>query len=74
MAKDLKPLDEGDTVRMTPYRLGDKKWPKGVICDKLDERLYRVDTGDGTYCRNCIHVHKTQRISCPLMMNCMILL
>ena len=58
-AKDLKPLDEGDTVRMKPYRLGDKKWQKGVICEKLDERSYRVDTGDGVYRRNRVHLRKT---------------
>ena len=51
-AKDLKPLDEGDTVKMKPYRLGDKKWQKGVICEKLDKRLYRV------YRRNRVHVRK----------------
>ena len=37
-AKDLKPLDEGDTVRKEPYRFGDNKWQKGVICEKLDVR------------------------------------
>ena len=58
-AKDLKPLDEGDTVRMKPYRLGDKKWQKGVFCEKLDERSYRVDKGDGVYRRNRVQLRKT---------------
>ena len=57
-AKDLKPLDEGDTVMMKPYRLGDKKWQKGVFRAKLDERSYRVDTGDGVYHRNRVQLRK----------------
>ena len=29
--RDLKPLEEGETVRMKPFRLNDKVWKKAVV-------------------------------------------
>ena len=58
-AKDLPPLCEGDVVRMKPFKLGEKKWNKGVIQHRLDERSYEVETDDGTYRRNRMHLKKS---------------
>ena len=58
-AKDLPVLHEGDTVRMKPFQLGEKKWGKAVINRRLDERSYEVETNSGTYRRNRIHLRKS---------------
>ena len=47
-AKDLPVLHEGDTVRMKPFQLGEKKWGKAVVNRRLDERSYEVETNIGT--------------------------
>ena len=36
-AKDLEMLNEGDTIRLTPFRMGKKEWEKGVVRKRLDE-------------------------------------
>ena len=60
-AKDLKPLEKGDAVRMKPLRPGEKKWRKALVISKHDQRSYTVETSDGgTYCRNRMHLRKTQ--------------
>ena len=52
-AKPLNPLEEGDVVRMKPFKLTDKTWSKAVISKRLDERSYLVETDDGSeYRRN----------------------
>ena len=62
--KDLKPLTEGDVVRMQPFRKGKKVWEKGVVTERLDERSYAVETAKGgVYRRNRYHLRKTQE--CP---------
>ena len=48
-AKDLPILHEGDTVRMRPFQLGEKKWGKAIVNKRLDERSYEVETNSGTY-------------------------
>lgn len=59
-ARDLTPLKEGDVVRMKPFQLGEKRWKKGVVVTRLDERSYIVDTPDGgSYRRNRLHLKKT---------------
>ena len=58
-AKDLPVLHEGDTVRMKPFQLGEKKWGKAVVNRRLDERSYEVETNSGTYRRNRIHLRKS---------------
>ncbi|KAK3745481.1 hypothetical protein QZH41_007545 [Actinostola sp. cb2023] len=59
-AKDLPTLDEGDTVRMKPFRLGDKRWKKATVTSRLDERSYVVETPEGDeYRRNRFHLKKT---------------
>lgn len=59
-AKDLVPLEEGDTVRMKPFQLGKKAWNKATVTRRLDERSYDIETPDGaTYRRNRCHLKKT---------------
>ncbi|KAK3722271.1 hypothetical protein QZH41_005184 [Actinostola sp. cb2023] len=59
-ARDLPTLDEGDTVRMKPFRLGEKRWKKATVTSRLDERSYVVETPEGDeYRRNRFHLKKT---------------
>ena len=58
-AKDLPILHEGDTVRMKPFQLGEKKWGKAIVNKRLDERSYEVETNSGTYRRNRVHLRKS---------------
>jgi hypothetical protein len=60
-AKDLPNLNEGNTVRLKPFKLGDRSWKKGVVTKRLDERSYEVATPDGArYRRNRVHLRHTQ--------------
>eukprot|EP00057_Strongylocentrotus_purpuratus_P007672 XP_011662146.1 PREDICTED: uncharacterized protein K02A2.6-like [Strongylocentrotus purpuratus] len=43
-SKDLTTLQEGDTVRLKPYKLGDHVWQKAVVLTRLDERSYEIET------------------------------
>ena len=49
--RDLKPLEEGETVRMKPFRLNDKVWKKAVVQKRLDERSYELLTENGNITR-----------------------
>ena len=62
-ARDLKPLEEGDVVRMKPFTLGQKEWRKAVVSRRLDERSYEVETAEATYRRNRMHLKKTNEPS-----------
>ena len=58
--KDLPTLSEEDVVRMKPFKLGAKSWPKAQVTARLDEWSYTVETENGTvYCRNRQHLKKT---------------
>ena len=58
-AKDLPEL-EGDTVRMKPFRMGQKTWRKAKVTSRLDSRSYTVETPEGdTYSRNRCHLKKS---------------
>jgi len=59
-AKKLPPLEEDDVVRMKAHKVGDKKWQKGVVTQRLDERSYEIETDTGTYRRNCVHLRKSK--------------
>ena len=59
-AKDLKPLDEGETARMKPLVQGQKSWQKAVVTCRLNEWSYVVETQNGIYHRNRVHLRKTQ--------------
>ena len=58
-AKQLPTLTEGDTVRMRPFRIGQKQWEKAVVSERLDERSYTVETPSGTFRRNRIDLKRT---------------
>ena len=49
--RDLKLLEEGETVRMKPFRLNDKVWKKAVVQKRLDERTYELLTDNGNLTR-----------------------
>ena len=57
-ANDLPVLKEGDRVRLKPFRIGQKGWNKGTVVARLDERSYDIETPDGMYRRNRIHIRK----------------
>ena len=60
-AHDLPILDEGETVRMTPFTLNKKEWKKAVVIRRLDERSYTVETADGaSYGRNRANLRMTK--------------
>ena len=61
-AKDLEILEEGDTIRLKPFRMGKREWEKGVVLRRLDERSYKIETPSGTFRRNRIDLRKTQEI------------
>ena len=50
-AKDLKVLEEGETVRMKPFALNERAWKKAVVTKRLDERSYELLTSDGNMLR-----------------------
>ena len=58
-AKDLNPLQEGDTVRMKPCILGQKTWKRGTVYKRLDERSYEVETESGVLRRNRVYMNRT---------------
>ena len=58
-ARDLAPLDEGDSVKMQPYIKGDRRWKRATVRRRLDERSYEVETSEGLYRRNRRHLRKS---------------
>lgn len=63
-AKELTPLEEGDVVRMKPIQRN-QVWKQGVVAKRYDERSYEVETADGSYRRNRVHL-KTSREPPPV--------
>ena len=59
-AKDLPPVEEGDVVRMRPFRLGQKAWEKAIVVKRYDERSYEVETDSGFYRRNRVDLKQQQ--------------
>ena len=60
-AKDLKPLEKGDAMRMKPLRPSKKEWRKALVVNRHDQRSYTVTTSDGrTYRRDRVYLRKTQ--------------
>ena len=62
-ARNLPALEEGDTVRMQPFKLGEKRWTKGTVTARLDHRSYLVETPDGIRRRNRLHLKRTNESS-----------
>ena len=59
-SKPLSELDEGDVVRMKPFRLGDDKWKKATVLRRLDERSYEVIHHNQVYRRNREHLRSSR--------------
>ncbi len=60
-AKDLKPLQRGDVIRIRPSKLLHDQWTKGIVEEEVAKRSYAVKTEDGAvYRRNRRHLRKTQ--------------
>ena len=58
-AKGLQPLQKGHVVRMKPLIQGEKAWQKAIVTRRLDDRSYMVQTNNGVYRRNRVHLRKT---------------
>ena len=58
-ASEKQALEEGDTVRLQPLKLGRKDWSKGTVIKRLDECSYVIDTPKGVMRRNLQHLKKT---------------
>ena len=58
-ASDLKPLEEGDVIRMKPFQ-PNVPWKKGTVTKRLDERSYEVEAGERTYRRNRVHLRASK--------------
>ncbi len=64
-AKELKPLHEGDTVRVQPNK-GKSKWIQATVQRQVDVRSYEVATEDGRiFRRNRRHLRKTSEMMHP---------
>ena len=59
-ARDLSLLEEGDVVRMRPFRHGQKVWQKATVTKRHDERSYEVESESGTYRRNRVDLTPAQ--------------
>ena len=52
-------LSKNDVVNIQPMIIGDKKWKKGTVIEKLQNRRYLVRTEDGgQLVRNRKHLRK----------------
>lgn len=61
--KSLKPLEEGDTVRIKPHKR-EKKWRKATVRNEVGTRSYQVTTENGrTYRRNRRHLFLTPEMA-----------
>ena len=58
-ARDLQPLEPGDTVRVEPWRAGRKEWKKGVVKSRIDKRSYEVELPQGLLRRNRVELRKS---------------
>ena len=58
-ARYLRPLEDGEQVRIQPMIMGTKIWNKGTIKKKVATRSYEVETNNGTVRRNRQHLKPT---------------
>ena len=57
-ARDVPPLQEGDTVRIKPTHLGNKQWIRGTVVRPATNGTYDVQTPQGNIIRrNRVHLH-----------------
>ena len=64
-ARDLATLEEGNVLRMRPFRLGQKVWNQATVIKRHDERSYEVETDTGTYRSNRVDLKKTAELQQP---------
>ena len=58
-ARDLQPLEPGDTVQVQPWRAGRKEWQKGVVKSRIDKRSYEAELPQGLLRRNHVELRKS---------------
>ena len=58
-SNDLEPLQNGDIVRIKPSGKGQKLWKQAVVNKKVGFRSYSVETSDGSYVRDRVHLRKS---------------
>ena len=58
-ARDLQPLEPGDTVRVELWREGRKVWQKGAVKSRIDKRSYEVELPQGLLRRNRVELRKS---------------
>ena len=70
-AQKLKPLKEGDVVRLKPYQ--GAEWQKGVVTQRLDQRSYLIESNHRTLRRNRAQLRQSkepgsgpQEVSTPI--------
>ena len=60
-AKDLPPLERGDTVRLKPLKNAKEQWKKATVQEEVNVRYYSVLTEDGSILRrNRRHLEATK--------------
>ena len=59
-AKDLDALQEGDTICVQPFRLGQKSWNKGDVNKQISDKSYEIEKAKGSFIRNRLHLKKTK--------------
>ena len=65
-AKDLPPLERGDTVRLKPLKNAKEPWKKATVQGKVNVRSYSVLTEDGSILRrNRRHLKATKEQPIP---------
>ena len=66
--RDLRPLKEGDSVRLQPFAPGDKEWRQATVTQALSSRSYEVQTESGRHLkRNRVHMRAKPKSSHSLM-------
>ena len=58
-SNDPESLQNVDIVRIKPSGKGQKLWKQAVVNKKLGFRSYSVETSDGSYVRNRVHLCKS---------------
>lgn len=60
-AKDLPILKEGESVTVRPQK--GKTWEKATVTERVDDRSYKVKTGDSILRRNRVFIRSTPKPS-----------
>ena len=68
-ARDIPALNDGDTVRMKPFRIDNRSRKKKRVVERLEDRSYEVEDTYGTVYR-CNRVHQKKTHEAPLHLGC----